>query len=529
MGMPVEPVFSQLTFRGRSSVPNPTGINAAFDAGDPAIGGDWTQDADTVFRVRFVILQSIILAANSADMTQEFALQYNYDGGGWNPVVAQGAGTDPVQFADGDFADGDDTTQLVGSAQFVTGDGVEVTPSDTITFTDEPGVVEETEIEFAVEIVSGQVADGLTLQLRVIYSAGDETPPATAFGTYTDTPTITVNLGATPITISMSAATLVASAQALDVKPGARSISMSEATLVGDPQALTVDNVPPPTTIPMTAPSLVSAAQALDVIPGGATVPMNAVTLASAAQALNVAPGAVTAPMSAVTLVSAAQALNVDISTGVTVSMNAAILVAAAQALGLILGPISVPMSAVTLASVAQTLTVDMGIPTPPARFVNMLAATLVSSAQALTVIPPPPTIAMSPTTLVGSAQQLTAKPGAVTIPLSAITLVSSAQNARLVAITRIGLQAITLQAQPQAARIAAGQTVIPMQAVTLTAVLLTLNRVGLPLAKFFRIYALLGEHTPETAYNLQGEHIVAGTLEGEHIPETEVEIDGEV
>jgi hypothetical protein len=97
------------------------------------------------------------------------------------------------------------------------------------------------------------------------------------------------------------------------------------------------------------------------------------------------------------------------------------------------------------------------------------------------------------------------------------------------VAITRIGLQAVTLQAQPQALRIAAGQTIIPMQAVTLTAVLLTLNRVGLPLAKFFRIYALLGEHIPETAYNLQGEHIVAGTLEGEHIPETEVDIDGEV
>jgi hypothetical protein len=47
--------------------------------------------------------------------------------------------------------------------------------------------------------------------------------------------------------------------------------------------------------------------------------------------------------------------------------------------------------------------------------------------------------------------------------------------------------------------------------------------------AEFFRTFNLYGEHIPETAYNLQGEHIVDGTLEGEHIPETEVDIDGEV
>ena len=160
---------------------------------------------------------------------------------------------------------------------------------------------------------------------------------------------------------------------------------------------------------------------------------------------------------------------------------------------------------------------------------ITLITADTTAPTTTLTVIPPAPTIAMSPTTLVGSAQALTAKPGGVTIPLSAITLVSSAQNARLVAIAKVGLQAVTLQAQPQALRLAAGQVTIPMQAVTLTAVLLTLSRVGIPYAAFFRIYALLGEHIPETAYNLQGEHIVAGTLEGEHIPETEVDIDGEV
>jgi hypothetical protein len=206
MGMPVEPVFSQLNFRGRTSVQNPTGINTAFDAGDAAAGADWTQDADTIFRVRYVILQSEITTANSVNTTQEFGLEYNYNGGGWTPVAAQGANTDPVQYADGDFADGADTTQLIGSAQFVTGDGVEVTPSDTITFTDEPGVVEETELEFAVEIVGGQVTDGLTLDLRVIYSLDDETPPATAFGTYTDTPTITTNVVAGPATMELSIA-----------------------------------------------------------------------------------------------------------------------------------------------------------------------------------------------------------------------------------------------------------------------------------------------------------------------------------
>jgi hypothetical protein len=191
MGMPEEPAYDQDAFRGRVAVPNPTGINAAFNGSDPATNANFTMDVDTTFRIRFVIQQTVAIAINTNNQATEFALQFNLAGGGWVNVAAQGVTTQAVAYADGDFADGDNTTQLIGSGTFIAGDGVEVTPSDTITFTDE--ALTETELEFALTIVSSRVSDAQTLQLRVIHSDSDESPPATVLDSYTNTPTITVS------------------------------------------------------------------------------------------------------------------------------------------------------------------------------------------------------------------------------------------------------------------------------------------------------------------------------------------------
>lgn len=195
MGKPVAPTYDQDGFRARTNVKDPAGVNAAFDAGDAAKDADWTQDVDELIRVRLVVKQTNAAAANHDDLITEFILQYNNGGAGWNNVGAVGADVEDVQFiAATGFADGDDTTQVIGAGTFVTGDSIEVdSPSDSVTFTAE--TLTETEIEVAIEIVGANVADEDTIQLRLLYSAGDESPPATAMGT-TKIPTMTANKAA---------------------------------------------------------------------------------------------------------------------------------------------------------------------------------------------------------------------------------------------------------------------------------------------------------------------------------------------
>jgi hypothetical protein len=194
MGMPEPPSYAQDGFRARTNVPDPSGINTAFDAGDAGWDVDWTQDTDELFRVRIIVKQTNAIADVTGDLATEFILQYNNGGAGWNNVGAVGGDTEDVQFiAASGFADGDNTTQLdPGGGSFVTGDGMENdTKSDTITFS--TGSTSETELEFALEIVGANVTDADTIQLRLLWSDADEDPPATTL-TETDLPLITANV-----------------------------------------------------------------------------------------------------------------------------------------------------------------------------------------------------------------------------------------------------------------------------------------------------------------------------------------------
>ena len=193
MGMPVAPTFDQDGFRFRDNVPDPSGVDAAFDAGDTAANSNPTLEVDTLYRVRLLVKQTNGSAVNHADLTTEFLIQYNNGGAGWNDFGAVGGGTEDIDFASATgFADGDNTTtQRLGSGTQVTGDGMEVAgASDSVAFTAEATTEAELEISFIIN--SGQVADEDTIQIRVLYSAGDASPPATAMSG-TTIPTITVN------------------------------------------------------------------------------------------------------------------------------------------------------------------------------------------------------------------------------------------------------------------------------------------------------------------------------------------------
>ena len=119
MGHVVNGTYDQDGWRARTNVKDPSGVNAAFDSGDAAKDADWTQAVDELFRVRFIIKQTTSTA--DANLQKQFRLEYNINGTGWNPVTNSSA----VFAKDANFTNHDDTTQLIGSGTFVTGDGID--------------------------------------------------------------------------------------------------------------------------------------------------------------------------------------------------------------------------------------------------------------------------------------------------------------------------------------------------------------------------------------------------------------------
>lgn len=200
MGKPIAPVFDQDGFRGRDNVPDPSGVDAAFDAGDTAANTNFSYDADTILRMRLVVKQTEATAINHDALITEFIIQYDIDqAASWSDVGAVGGGTEGVDFIEATgFADGENTTLLLGGSGGVAGESRETNnPTDSVTFTTE--ALSECELEIAIVFNGGVLSDGAEIDLRVLYSDGDVSPPATAMGT-TLLPRITVNVAAATAT-----------------------------------------------------------------------------------------------------------------------------------------------------------------------------------------------------------------------------------------------------------------------------------------------------------------------------------------
>ena len=169
-------------------MPDPTGQDAAFDAGDAAAGTDVSSwDVDTLIRLRILMQQTNALAEATSELLPTVIIEYNHNSGGWTAVAAIAAVTDAVRFADGQPVDGADTVvQLIGSGTFIDGEYLEVTGGHSITFGEL--AVEESEVETAIELYSGQVADEDTIDLRVGFASAPTNTP-----TYTDVGRLIVN------------------------------------------------------------------------------------------------------------------------------------------------------------------------------------------------------------------------------------------------------------------------------------------------------------------------------------------------
>lgn len=147
-----------------------------------SVNTGWFQLPDTVFRLRFLVQEFDGLGVNNAVLQ----LQYNLNGSGWNDVTGSSS---VVQVAtSSNFAEGDSTTQQIGSGTFVSGEmdeneGEAGDVNNNIDFTGN----DETEVEYCVQILGTDTSFRDTVELRVTFSDG------TPLSSYTNTAEVTVS------------------------------------------------------------------------------------------------------------------------------------------------------------------------------------------------------------------------------------------------------------------------------------------------------------------------------------------------
>ena len=168
--------YDQDSFEGRD---DDVGLNVDTWNGGGGTNGNWTQDVDVNFRIRYLIQET-----NGGEGTLVVKAQYKHEGADYTDITSGSA----IQWAtSSQYADDDTTTQLLGAGSFVAGYGSE---ADNIA--PDSGSVslianEETEFEFVFTIDSAQVSNDDIILVRLLESDGTE------FLTYTNTPTITVS------------------------------------------------------------------------------------------------------------------------------------------------------------------------------------------------------------------------------------------------------------------------------------------------------------------------------------------------
>lgn len=183
MGKPAN--YDQDSFRYRDDDGSESGATWKYTANN---NGDL--DVDTNYRMRFLIQETN--GGDGADVDFEF--QYNLGGAGWNNITTSSSVIKAVTSTH--FTNGDDCTQQVGSGGTFLGNNDGMTEDGTsgganLDFTS--GAESETELCF--QIVSGDVADNNTIQIRLTRDSG------TVLESYTNTPSISVNEpGNSPIT-----------------------------------------------------------------------------------------------------------------------------------------------------------------------------------------------------------------------------------------------------------------------------------------------------------------------------------------
>ncbi len=284
MGMPVQEVLDLDAWRPRDNVPDPSGVDATFDAGDTAANTAISYDVDTLLRIRLVIQQTEVTMICSDGNPTEFLIQYENatQATGFIAVGAVGGGSEDCDFVSATgFADDDVTGTLLGSGTPVDGFGMEVAgASPTVTFTDE--AVTECELEISIIFNGSQVANGDVINLRVLYSVLDANPPATLVP-ITNSPSITMIAGAGAFSLDVTPAAISITGSSIDLDLG-RTLDVTPVSVVvtGSSIDMTIgyELIVSPAAVVVTGSSVeMTSAFAMEVTPVAVVVTGSSITM----------------------------------------------------------------------------------------------------------------------------------------------------------------------------------------------------------------------------------------------------------
>lgn len=166
----------QKSFRGIND--NGSQTTATFIA---ALNTNWTQAVDSNFRLRYAIAITAVSGSGWIN-TNTVKFQYNKNSAGWNDITS--ASSNIRLFTSTNVTDELATTQQISSPDtFIAGDILTSTTLTTATVGATAGTIED---EICCQIRSADVANGDTIQVRVVNSS------ALAVDTTTNTVTLTV-------------------------------------------------------------------------------------------------------------------------------------------------------------------------------------------------------------------------------------------------------------------------------------------------------------------------------------------------
>ena len=199
--------LSQVAYRGRNDDGNET--TATWKA---AQNTNWTQDTDEVFRFRAEIQEG-----NAVAQAQDYTLEYDVNGGGYQPVGT--SGTAVLVASSPNITDSVATTNQLtaGTGTFTAGEIDESTATKAGLTVAASG---HTELEYVLKLNPSLLVAGDVVHLRVYKGAIGAAVP---LNTYTVTPNITVSkpsrtTGVAQISLGPLAATPPAGTQAIHVR-----------------------------------------------------------------------------------------------------------------------------------------------------------------------------------------------------------------------------------------------------------------------------------------------------------------------
>lgn len=216
-----QPSTQQAGFRYRNDDGNEAGATWMYNLdtnGEVAV--------DTVFRLRILLDEYA-----GYDEADGYELEYNHNGGGWTDITAISSVMRNTESAENGWTitHGDNTTQQISSGGFSAGKYSEQQESGSFTI----AANNYSEIEFCLIILSGDVSDGDTIEVRATFDNG------AALDNYVSgkTPSITVQEVSTlPPSVSDSVSVSDSPAAAVS----APQIAVSDAITVADDPTVSV-------------------------------------------------------------------------------------------------------------------------------------------------------------------------------------------------------------------------------------------------------------------------------------------------